>query len=242
MLHTTGIVLRTVKYGETSVISDILTADKGLCTFIGGSVRTARSRMPYSLFQPMTMVDLVSYWRDDPNALHRLKECRASAIWQTIPFDLKRGSIALFLAEVTRKCAMPGESNPDLYQLLSDTLHHLDQSTESVANVHLFYLTELSGLLGFQPAIEPDHLPTGCFFDLKEGEFTPEAPSSGSSMSPVMVAFFLALLQSDLSNCHTIVLSRNDRKTLLQKLLQFYQMQQPGFGVIHSPEVLELVF
>jgi DNA repair protein RecO (recombination protein O) len=242
MLHTTGIVLRTVKYGETSVISDILTADKGLCSFIGGSVRTARSKMPYSLFQPMTIVDLVSYWREDPNTLHRLKECRAAAIWQTIPFDLKRGAIALFLAEVTRKCILPGDVNADLFELLSDTLHHLDSTQSSVANIHLYYLTALSGILGFQPSVDPSDLPTSYFFDLKEGEFIPNSPLSGSSMPPAVTAHFLAFLQSDLSDCHTIALTRSERKILLQKLLQFYQLQQPGIGEINSPDVLEMIF
>lgn len=52
MLHTRGIVFRTVKYGETSVITDVFTEEKGLLTFIAGSVRAARSRMPFGLFHP----------------------------------------------------------------------------------------------------------------------------------------------------------------------------------------------
>ena len=69
MLKTKGIVFRTVKYGETSVITDIFTEEKGLHTFIGGGVRSAKARMPYSLFQPMMVVELVAYYKDDPNRM-----------------------------------------------------------------------------------------------------------------------------------------------------------------------------
>ncbi|MFM7399399.1 MAG: DNA repair protein RecO, partial [Bacteroidota bacterium] len=72
-LKTTGIVFRSVKYAETSVIADIFTEDKGLHTFIAGGVRSAKARMPYSLFQPMMVVDLVAYYRDDPNSMNRLR-------------------------------------------------------------------------------------------------------------------------------------------------------------------------
>ncbi|MCY7330621.1 MAG: recombination protein O N-terminal domain-containing protein, partial [Saprospiraceae bacterium] len=96
ILKTRGIVFRTVKYGETSVIADIFTEEKGLHTFIGGSVRTARARMSFSLFQPMTVVDAVAYFRDEPNALNRLKELRADQVFRAIPFDIRRGAIALF--------------------------------------------------------------------------------------------------------------------------------------------------
>ena len=54
LIKTRGIVFRAVKYGETSVIADIFTEEKGLCSFIGGGVRSARARMPFNLFQSMT--------------------------------------------------------------------------------------------------------------------------------------------------------------------------------------------
>jgi hypothetical protein len=51
----------------------------------------------------------------------------------------------------------------------------------------------------------------------------------------------LALLRSPLELCHEIPLSRAGRKTLLQKLLQFYQLHLPAFSEVHTPEILEMV-
>jgi len=128
-LKTTGIVFRSVKYAETSVIADIFTEDKGLHTFIAGGVRSARARMPYSLFQPMMVVDLVAYYRDDPNAMNRLREMRVAEVWQRIPFDIRRGAVALFMAEICRKCIQETEENRELFHFLIHTLRWLDQTS-----------------------------------------------------------------------------------------------------------------
>jgi DNA repair protein RecO (recombination protein O) len=240
LLETTGIVFRTVKYGETSVIADIFTEEKGLHTFIGGGVRSAKARMPFNLFQPMMVVDMVAYFRDDPNAMNRLKELRAGAVWQTIPFDIRRGAIALFMAEICRKSIQEADENRELFHFLLDNLSWLDTTTQPVANLHLHFLLGLSGFLGFQPQVDHNH--TGeQFFDLKDGQFSPVPIPYTPFMEPDTTAQMVALLIAPLEQCHEIVLSRGERKVLLHKLLQFYELHVPGFSGANTPEILEMV-
>ncbi len=240
LLKTRGIVFRTVKFGETSVITDIFTEEKGLHSFIAGSVRTAKARMPYNLFQPMMVVELVAYFRDEPNALNRLKEVRASEIWTQIPFDIRRGAVALFMAEVCRKCIQETEENRDLMEFLLDNLRWLDSTNHPIANLHLHFLLQLSGFLGFQPQgdSDPDAV---LFFDVKEGVFYTEEPLHADYVRPDQSARMLALLHNPLEQCHEVVMTRSDRKALLHKLLQFYQLHVPGFTGIHTPDILEMV-
>lgn len=240
LLKTRGIVFRTLKYGETSVIADIFTEDKGLHTFIGGSVRTAKARMPYSLFQPMTAVDLVSYFRDESGALNRLKELRAAEVWTQIPFDIRRGAVALFMAEICRKSIHEAEENPELFDFLLENLRWLDTSPHPIANLHLHFLLGLSGYLGFLPQNEMED-GGELFFDLKEGAFSPVPPPHTLYMEPEQTAQLIELLQHPLEWCHEVALDRPARKALLQKLLQFYQLHVPGFSEINTPEILEMV-
>jgi DNA repair protein RecO (recombination protein O) len=239
MLHTQGIVIRTIKYGETSIIADIFTEEKGLCTFIGGSVRTARSRMPFSLFQPMTVIDMVSYWKDDTSALHRLKECKAGRVWTGIPFDLRKGAVALFIAEVMRKCLHEGNNNEALYGDLLDILQFLDATTGPVSNIHLHFLVHLAGHLGFQPQVDtPKSMP---FFDLKEGEVVAQTPLHGQYMTAQETVNLTAFCNTPLEEAALLQMPYADRKTLLTKLLLYYQLHVPGFDEIHTPAVLEMV-
>lgn len=241
LLETTGIVFRTVKYGETSVIADIFTEEKGLHTFIGGGVRSAKARMPYNLFQPMMVVDMVAYYRDDPNAMNRLKEVRAGEIWQAIPFDIRRGAVALFMAEICRKSIQEAEENRELYAFLLENLKWLDASPHPIANLHLHFLLCLSGYLGFLPQIDFEEVTGELFFDLKEGTFSPVPLSHRQSLEPDATAQMLALFRAKLEDCHEVALTRAERKYLLNKLLQFYEFHVPGFSGANTPDILEMV-
>lgn len=240
LLKTRGIVFRTVKYGETSVIADIFTEEKGLHTFIAGSVRTAKARMPYSLFQPMTAVEMVSYYREGAGAMNRLKELRAAEVWSAIPFDIRRGAVALFMAEVCRKSIQEAEENRELFEFLMENLRWLDSTPHPIANLHLHFLLALSSFLGFQPQTEFS-VGGELFFDLKEGTFQPVPPAQPLYLEPEQTSQLIALLNGPLERCHEVAMNRGERKALLQKLLQFYQLHVPGFSEVHTPEVLEMV-
>lgn len=240
LLKTRGIVFRTLKYGETSVIADIFTEEKGLLSFIAGSVRTAKARMPYGLFQPMTAVDLVSYFRDEPKALNRLKELRAAEVWSAFPFDVRRGAVALFMAEICRKSIHEAEENRELFEFLLTTLRLLDSTPHPIANLHLYFLVQFSGFLGFQPQEEPEE-DALLFFDLKEGIFENAPPAHPHYLEPEQTRQMLDLLHCPAERCHEVRLDRPQRKALLQKLLEFYQFHVPGFTGVNTPEILDMV-
>ncbi len=239
LIKTRGIVFRTVKYGETSVIADIFTEEKGLCSFIGGSVRTARARMPFNLFQPMTVVDLVAYYREGSGA-NRLKELQAAEVWSAIPFDIKRGAVTLFMAELCRNSIQEeGEKHDELFDFLLGHLRWLDATPHPIANLHLHFLLGLSGFLGFQP--QDPEMEGELFFDLRDGTFSAMPPPSGLLLEPDQTRQMLAILASPLELVHEIILSRPQRKVLLGKILQFYQLHLPNFKGINTPEILEMV-
>ncbi len=240
LLHTQGIVFRTMKYGETSIITDIFTEEKGLHSFIAGSVRTARAKMPYSLFQPMSVIDAIAYYREDPGVLNRLKEVRAGVIFTAIPFDIRRGAVALFMAEICRKSIQEAEENRDLFHFLLDNLRWLDTTMHPIANLHLHFLLHLSAFLGFEP--QSDDVSGTVFFDLKEGTFSHTSALHDQYMNALQTTQMLALLQVTLEDCHTVLLTRAERKALLQKLLQFYQLHISGFSDVHTPDVLDMIF
>jgi DNA repair protein RecO (recombination protein O) len=239
LLTTRGIVFRTIKYGETSVITDIFTEDKGLHTFIAGGVRKAKTQMPFNLFQPMMTVEVVAYFKEGPNAISRLKEVRTSEVYRDIPFNIRKGAIALFMAEICRKSIQEVEENRGLFDFLLENLRWLDQTTEPIANLHLHFLLQLSGFLGFQPQAESEG--RELFFDLQEGTISPHRPVHGHYMEPDRTATMIALLEAPLEQCHAISLTRPERKNLLQDLLRFYAVHIPAFSDVQTPDILEMI-
>ncbi len=238
--NTRGIIFHARPYGETSVIADIFTEAHGLRGFIAGSVRTPKARIPYGLFQPMTVVDLVCYFRDSPHHLNRLKEMRAAITFQRIPFEVRRGAIALFMAEVCRKTIHEGEENTPLFGFLVEYLCWLDQTEHPLANLHLHFMLHLSAHLGFQ--LEPrEERPV--YFDWQEGLFYSHLPplESRTLLNEHDSARLCTLLECPLTRCHEVSMSRADRRSLLQGMLNFYRSRLPAFYTIHTPEILEMV-
>ena len=72
---TKGIVLRSVKYGETSLVVTVFTELFGLQSYMVNGVRTTSKKgtSKASLFQPSAILELVAY-HNEFNNLQRLRE------------------------------------------------------------------------------------------------------------------------------------------------------------------------
>src|SRR5882672_9774756 len=98
MTHKTkGIVLRTVKYGETSVIVAVYTELFGIQSYLVNGVRISSKKSPgkSALFQPSAILDLVVYHNDLKN-LQRIKEYKWGWLYRTIFSDVFSNAVALF--------------------------------------------------------------------------------------------------------------------------------------------------
>ena len=238
LIKTKGIVLRTKKYSETSVIADVFTEMKGLRSYIVSGVRTQNAKMSASLLQIMTPLEIVAYHRDDRD-LTRLKEVKAFRVFHSIPFNIKKGAVGMFMTEIARKTIRGHEEHPELFNFLLDTFIFLDETTQPFANLHLHFMLLLTEHLGFLPGSEySEETP---FFDLQEGVFTDLQPDHPHWLSPHFGEKIYQLLKSPREKCHEISFSRDERKYLLNQILNFYRLHIENFPVIYSHQVLEEV-
>jgi len=239
LVKTRGIVFRSMKYRETSLIVDLYTEALGLQKAIINGVRSKNARSKANLYQVMSQLDLVMYYREDRD-LHRLREARTEYIYQQLPFDVRRGAVGMFIVEMARKTIRNSEQNTSLYAFLSDTLVHLDQCTTSIANIHVHFLLELSEHLGFMP--DTDYSTDRPFFDLQEGVFTGEAPLHGQYLGPELAALLAQLQRTDRNNCHEVSMPRTVRQQLLEKFIRYYQLHIENLPPIHAHTILRDVF
>jgi len=150
LVKAKGLVIRSLKYGESSLIFDLYTHEYGYASFIVGGVRKPKARMSASLFQLMNWIEVVAYMKD-PAKLSRVKETRLILNYQNIPFDFQKRGIGLFITEIVQKTIKEKEANEHLYQFLWRTFQYLDQPKSSISNAHVVFLLRLSGYLGFLP-------------------------------------------------------------------------------------------
>jgi len=173
LIKTRGIIFKAIKYSETSLIMDIYTEEKGLQKYIISGVRNKRSKVKTGLLQPATLVDMVAYFRDN-KPMNRIKEIKAAQIYQSIPFDLMKGTISLFMIELAQKTIKEEESNPDLFNFLFSQFATLDNLEKINPNFHLSFMLDLSGYLGFFPGGAWSE--TTPWLNMKDGNFVKDEP------------------------------------------------------------------
>ena len=79
------------------------------------------------------------------------------------------------------------------------------------------------------------------FFDMKNGVFSRYKPEGFYYLSPPHTQNFSALLQCNFESLGQLHFSNDERRYLLNKLLEYYALHVEGFGNIKSHEVLEEV-
>jgi DNA repair protein RecO (recombination protein O) len=238
LIKTRGIVLKTKKYSETSIIADIYTEEKGLRSYIISGVRSKKARVSAGLFQIMSPVDMVAYHRDGKD-LTRLKEIKPHHVFRSIPFEVAKGAVGMFMVEIAQKTIKGEEAQPELFKFLLDNFIYLDETSHPFANLHLHFMINLTEFLGFLPS--DTHREGSSFFDLKEGRFVHVAPPHPHWLGDTLSAKFSQLLHLPKEQCHTIPFNREERKSLLRSLIHFYRLHIENFPPIYSNEILEEV-
>ncbi|MFC0185163.1 DNA repair protein RecO [Pseudarcicella hirudinis] len=145
---TKGIVINYIRYRETSIIVKIFTEEFGIQTFIENGVRSAKSKNKIALFQPLTLLDLVVYHKEGKD-LHRISELKCLIPFQTLPFNIYKSSIALFITEILGKCMKEETGNISLFRFLLNSILWLDAAEDDFENFHLQFLIKLASFLGF---------------------------------------------------------------------------------------------
>src|SRR6478672_6945616 len=123
MTHKTrGLVLRAVKYGETSLVVTAFTELFGTQTYMVNGARTAKKTgIKSSLLQPASLLDMEVYHQEQKH-MHRIKECSWSYLYKNIFTDVVKNSIALYMVELLTKCLKQPEQNTDLFYFCEDSL------------------------------------------------------------------------------------------------------------------------
>lgn len=204
---TSGIVLSSIRYKDTSIIVKIFTRELGLKSYLVNGVRTMGKGSKIALYQPLTMLDLVVYDKES-TGLQRISDARLHRAHQRIPFDFPRTSIALFMTEVIGRSIYENYQNESLFDFLSESVIFLDQEEARLSLFPLVFLIENAKYLGFSPE-DAD----GFISESKNQPFSREEMP--------LILTTLKALQEDHFHCQ-VKIPRVLRRKLLDHLLEFY--------------------
>lgn len=236
---TRGIVLRSVRFGESSLIVDVLTKSSGRVSFMVHIPKTSKGKIKKQYFQPMTLLDFEYDFRQRSNLQH-IKDVRVSLPYSSIPIDPAKSCISLFLSEFIYYATRNEQENPTLFTYISTSLEWLDNAYEDFANFHLVFMMRLGKFLGFHPFLE-DFTP-GCFFDLRNGCFTLSMPLHTDFLNAADAGHLYNLMRMNFDTMKLFKLSYDDRNRITEIVLRYYKLHLPNMPELQSFDILREVF
>lgn len=236
LTKTRAIVLHSIKYGEQQLIVDMLTAELGRQSFICRMPTTQRGKLKKQLFQPLTMLELEADIRPQ-GGLQRLRDVRMSAPFSSIPFDARKLSIALFLAEFLLHVSRGEQRDGALFSYVEQSLQWLDGSTGGFANFHLVFMMRLSRFVGFFPNL--DGYCQGAVFDLRDGVFCSSPPQHSDFVESKEASLIGLLMRINYETMHLVRMSRQERNRATELILAYYRLHIPDFPELRSVAVLK---
>ena len=235
-----GIVLNTIKYGESSMVAHLLTDVAGRKSFMvqgigkGGRGKGGKS----ALFQPMFLVDIMAL-ESSHTQIDRVKEATLARPLQSIPFDVRKSTVALFMAELLYKIVREVEPDSPLFEYVYNSVVALDEMEEGVFNFHLWFMVGLSRFLGFFPA---DEYREGAVFDIENGSFTTTPPRSGLFFNADNSRLLATLMDISPVELGNVKLSRVQRKDFIESLLAHFGYHLDNIPNLQSLRILSEVF
>jgi len=236
---TRGIVLHHIKYSETSVIATIYTEKFGRQSFLIKGVRSKKATVKANILQPLFLLDLEVYFKSSRD-LQSVKEVRNAFVFSSIPYDLRKSSIALFIAEILYKTIREQEANNELFEYLYHTIQMLDLKPSGISNFHLYFLIQLTKYLGFYPANSYSEI--NPYFDLQNGSFVTIKPMHNSYLNPELSVILSNMLPFSENQHAEITMNYTQRTNLLDKIIDYYCLHNEGLTNVKSLTVLKDVF
>ena len=234
-----GIVLRTRKYSDGLMIADIYTAQRGRMQFLLPVSHSKRSKVRSVLFQPLSMLSFTASVKAN-GVLSRISEVSPYSMYSSIPNDVVKSSIALYLAELLTYALRESDKDESLFTFLDRSFALFDNLEQGYADFHLVFMVQLLRFLGIYPNVE-NYTP-GCYFDLAQGCATHEHPSHPHFLAPADSVSFIELLSTGYDTMHRLSLNRKLRGEYLATLAAYYRLHIPDFPELKSTDVLRELF
>ncbi len=237
IVSTKAIVFNAIKYGDSSLIIKCFTQKEGIKSYmLAGVLSSKKRKIKAAYFQPLTQLEIVANHNNKGN-LNSIKEVQVTYHYKSIPTNIVKQTIVLFLSEVLSNIIREEEKNTALFNYIEAGLQWLD-THKSIANFHLLFLLNLSYFLGFYPEVTNNHKKG---FNLLEGCFTDEIYQKEIIKKEKLV-LFKKLLGIHFDAIEDVSFHKKERQLILQVILQYFELHLGSFKKPKSLAILETVF
>ncbi len=247
ILHKTrGIVLRTVPYGDTSLIASIYTEKSGLRSYILKGIRSGskKGNPKSNYFQPAALLDLVVY-HNEFKQLNQIKDFGWAQVYRHIFTDVLRNGVVQYMIELLGKCLKQPEADTELFAFMEDSLLTVDLCSDRVmANFPVFFSIHLAHFFGLMPASLEPGIPEmeTRVFDLQEGVFCRDAPAHQAYLEAEYCNLMAEMMRvRQPAELEGITANSRARGQILEAMQTYYSIHIQEFGKMKTLPILHQI-
>ena len=227
LCKTRGIVLHSIPYNDKYSIIYMYTEAFGRASYLVARSRGKKSSVSKALFMPLSVVEM----EVETKLCYPLTDVFCNPV---------KNILALFLSEILFRVVKETEPDSRLFEYLFESIQLLELSDKGVANFHLVFLLRLLHYLGIYPNVES--YVAGSCFDMLNGVFVDRIPMHRHYLNRQESVVFARLLKISFENMSLYSFSRQDRVSVINRILEYYRLHLPDFPEIKSLSVMQSLF
>ncbi len=236
---TRAIILHTVRYGDSSLIVQAYTEQFGRISLLLKGARKSKKSNRAAMFQPLYMLDLDIYYRDN-REMHWIREASVTSGNPGIHLDVVKSAQAIFISEVLLRTIREEEKNPDLFGFLRHSIISFNQTVPASPSFHILFLFRLTRYLGFFP--RNNFSADGRFFNTGKGAFSTTPDSADPELERRLGEQWHHFFACEYSTVDQLFSNHEQRNLFLDSLLLFYRHHHPSMKELKSTDVLRTIF
>jgi DNA repair protein RecO len=192
IVTTEAIILKSLKYRDTSKLLTVYTEQFGRCSLIAHSARKPKNKFGSAL--EITACSRLTFYKHPAKELHTLSAAEIALPLRGITESFERLTVALSIAEALLSTQHDEEQNAALYGLVKSTLHHLNTLEHNAHTLLAWFQIRLAEQVGF--ALNPHYYAASSeeIFPEMAAEFVLSL-ADGAPCSPVSTLHTTSALQ-----------------------------------------------
>lgn len=232
------IALRTVAISDSKSLVTAWSREAGRVTFAFPAGGSRESRRRRALSSPLGLFEGRSEIKPGHEILSLRDFSPMAGSPALAPRDIWRTMQATFLAEVLDRLLTRTAPEEILSDYLFDSMRTLarTQDARACANFHLVFLYGLCRFAGIAPNL--DGLGPGAVFDLREGCCRSSRPLHTDYIDAPQTPVLRILARANFNNMHRLRFSRDERREILARMLQYYSIHLGTLSELKSLAVL----
>lgn len=236
LLNTNGIVIRNVKYGETSYVSNIYTQALGMQTYMIKGIRgsSKKSTTKASAFQVGSVLEMIVYHTPHKN-MQRIKEIKTDFKYAVLQTNVVKNTIVQYIAELLYQTIDNQEKNELLYSFLEKTLLTIiSNDIHTLTTFPIVFTWQYAAISGF--TLHNNYSESTPYLNLVQGAYINNVQELHTLNQNMSMHIYQLLLQENYN-----IPDHKQRYEILKAAVLYIQLHMKASLQLKSLEVIHAI-